>query len=281
MSILKSYAKINLFLQVTGKTPNNYHLLDSMVVFAEDLYDEIELIEAKVNSFEVTGPWAKNLVGTNIVETVLNKFATIIEIPKFHVKIKKNIPIGAGLGGGSGNAAAGIRYLVSKFGHSLSEEDIIKFCTSIGADVPSCYYSKSLYFNGIGEIISPIKTMPTIYGVIIYPNFVISTKDAFASTSKTFRTEIGHIYNFETTEKLYDFLSPLHNDLLDNAKRSLPILDTILEEFSNTKNCKYFSMTGTGSSFFGLFETKETAIIGASTLQKKFPEYSLYVSKLK
>lgn len=281
MSILKSYAKINLFLHITGNTTNNYHLLDSMVVFAEDLYDEIEITKDKVNSFEVTGPWAKNLVGTNIVETVLNKFPALIDIPKFHVKIKKNIPIGAGLGGGSGNAAAVIRYLVAKCDHNLSEQDIIKFCTTIGADVPACYYSQSLYFKGIGEIISPIQTMPTLYGVIIYPDIVISTKEAFASTNKTFRTEVTHIYNFETTKKLWNFLSVLHNDLFENAKRFLPILDTILDSFSTLKDCKYSAMTGSGSAFFGLFKTKDAAIIGASTLQKKFPEYSVYVSKLK
>jgi len=281
MSILKSYAKINLFLHITGKIPNNYHLLDSMVVFAEDLYDEIEITEGKIHSFEVIGPWAKNLLGTNIVETVLEKFSNIIEIPKFYVKIKKNIPIGSGLGGGSGNAAAVIRYLVTKFGQSLNEQDIIKFCTTIGADVPACYYSESLYFRGIGEIISPIKTMPTIYGVIIYPNLVISTKDAFALTRKNFRSEINHIYNFDKAEKLWSFLSVLHNDLLENAKKSLPILDTILDSFSTLTDCRHFSMTGSGSAFFGIFETKDAAIIGASTLQKKFPEYSVYVSKLK
>jgi len=281
MVILKSHAKLNLFLHVTGRTANNYHLLDSIVMFAEDLYDEIEVIESSENKIEVVGPWKGNLVGTNIIETVLEKFSDIAKIPKLHIKIRKNIPIGAGLGGGSGNAAAIIKYLVAKFSHNLSASAIMNFCVHIGADVPCCYHSGSLYFAGIGEIISPINAIPELYAAIIYPSIALSTKDVFSMTNSTFKKKIQRIHDFSDYKELWSFLSKTNNDLFNNASRTQPILSTILEEISRLKHCKHFTMTGSGSACFGMFENKESAITGANTLQKRFPEYSVYVSQLK
>ncbi|MCH9753555.1 MAG: hypothetical protein K0T99_01485 [Alphaproteobacteria bacterium] len=280
MVTLKSYAKLNLFLHVTGKTDDGYHNLDSMAVFAEDLYDTITIKESTENITEVTGNWTENLVGTNIVEKVLESFSFITSIPKFHIKIYKNIPIGSGLGGGSSNAAAVIRFLVKNFKPKISEDNLINCCKNIGADVTPCYYSKRLYFNGIGEKISLIKELPELYGVILYPSLSITTKDIFMKGFRNFEENIEHVYNFQNHKHLWEYLSLTRNSLFQNIGSHKTILTKIIHEIKSLRNCNVARMTGSGSACFRLFENKESASSGAKTLQKQFPEYSIYVTKL-
>lgn len=280
MVVLKSRAKLNLFLHVTGKTDQGYHSLDSMAVFADDLYDNITLQESNENKIEISGPWEKKLVGTNIVETVLNTFASICKIPKFDVKIHKNIPIGAGLGGGSSNAAAVIKFLVQNFKPKLPKNQLIEYCKNIGADVTPCYYSRSLYFNGTGEIISPIQKLPTIYGLIIYPNILVDTKDIFSKGFKDFQQNITHLYSFKNSKELWNYLDKKKNDLFNNVGENKSVLIELIDSIKKLDNCQITRMTGSGSACFGLFEDKQSAIFGANTLQKKFPKYSIYITKL-
>jgi len=280
MVTLKSKAKLNLFLHVTGKTAQNYHTLDSMAVFAEDLYDEIIVKESTENKIEVTGAWTPNLIGTNIIEKVLTTFFSISPIPKFHIKIHKNIPIGAGLGGGSANAAAIIKFLVKNFKPQLSENQLIEYCKNIGADVTPCYYSHSLYFNGIGEIISPIHSMPTIYGLVVYPNLSVNTKEIFSKGFKSFQEDVTHEHAFKDYKELWGYLSQRKNDLFDNILENRNLLIDLINNIKKLRNCHVARMTGSGSACFGLFEDKQNAIAGANTLQKKFPEYSTYITKL-
>ena len=278
--LIKSKAKINLFLHVTGKTSNNYHLLDSMVMFAEDLYDEIEIDISDVNRITVDGPWSKNLVGINLVERVVEKFSSIVALPKLDIKIKKNIPIGGGLGGGSANAASVIKYLADTFLPKLTYREIVDICITIGADVTPCFHSKSLYFNGIGDIISPIEKTPDIYAIIVYPGFSINTKEIFSIGFTKFSDEIIHFSQFHNYNHLWDYLSRADNHLFENIKTHKSDLASIIHALNDLPECKLGRMTGSGSACFGLFESKDRALLGAKALQKKFSRYSIYTTQL-
>ena len=263
-----------------GKNPHGYHLLDSMVMFARDLYDEIEIEKSQTTHITVTGPWKKNLVGTNILQTTLDKFSSLTYLPQFNINITKNIPIGAGLGGGSGNAAALIRHLIDNYLPDLPLNKIVDLCVSIGADVTACFYSRSLYFNGIGEIISPIQIVPDLYAVIIYPNLVISTREIFSSGFQVFHSQVTHFSQFENYKQFWHYLAKTDNQLFNNIRGHKAILNLLIKSLSALENCKIARMTGSGSACFALFENKESAFLGASTLQKKFPEYPIYTTKL-
>lgn len=281
MHKLKSLAKLNLYLHITGKKDNGYHLLDSMVMFAEDLYDEITLKESSSTSIQTKGPWASGIDSDNILSTTLEKFSQIRSIPSFEITLTKNIPVGAGLGGGSGNAASLIRFLVQNHYPEMEEQEIINLCLSIGADVPACYHSQKLYFNGIGEIITPVESTPPIYAVILFPNLSIKTQDIFRRQSNIFKENLNYKLNFLSSEDMWEYLKKTSNDLFNNVKDLHPEITDILEKISSTKRCKIARMSGSGSACFGLFESYKDALHGANSLQTNFTSYSIYVTKLK
>jgi 4-diphosphocytidyl-2-C-methyl-D-erythritol kinase len=252
-----------------------------MAMFAEDLYDEISIKEDKKNHVATKGKWSSGIDSKNILTIILEKFSAIKPIPTFHIELKKNIPVGAGLGGGSGNAAALIKYLVKEFNPQMSHQDIINFCLEIGADVPSCYHSEKLYFNGIGEQISLIRNAPPIYAVIVFPDIFISTKDIFTRQNSQFTTKIEHIYNFDHHKDLWSFLETTKNDLFDNVKDIYPHLSQLINTIKGTNHCKIARMTGSGSACFGLFASHKDAIEGANSLQTNFTSYSTYITKLR
>ena len=281
MHKLKSLAKLNLYLHVTGKKDNGYHLLDSMVMFAENLYDEIAIKESSKTSIKTTGPWSNRIDSDNILSLVVEKFSQIRPIPSFEIILTKNIPVGAGLGGGSGNAASLLKFLVQKYYPDMEEQEIINLCLRIGADVPSCYHSQKLYFNGIGEIITPIENAPTIYAVILFPNISIKTKDIFGRQNSIFKDNLNHKLSFQSSEEMWQYLEKTDNDLFNNAEDLHPKITNILKKISSTKRCKIARMSGSGSACFGLFESHKDALEGANSLQTNFTSYSIYVTKLK
>jgi 4-diphosphocytidyl-2-C-methyl-D-erythritol kinase len=252
-----------------------------MVMFAEDLYDEISIKESQKNHVAVKGKWSSGIGSKNILTIILEKFSAIKPIPNFHIELKKNIPVGSGLGGGSGNAAALIKYLVKEFNPKMSHKDIMNFCLEIGADVPSCYHSEKLYFNGIGEQISLIRNTPPLYAVIVFPDIFISTKDIFTRQNSQFTRNLEHIYNFDHYKDIWSFLETTKNDLFDNVKDTYPHLSKLISKIKETNHCKIARMTGSGSACFGLFTSHKDAIEGANSLQTNFTSYSIYVTKLR
>lgn len=250
-------------------------------MFAEDLYDEISIKESKKNYVKAKGKWSSGIDSKNILTIILEKFSVIKPIPNFRIELKKNIPVGAGLGGGSGNAAALIKYLVKEFNPQMSHQDIMNFCLEIGADVPSCYHSEKLYFNGIGEQISLIRNTPPIYSVIVFPDIFISTKETFTRQSLQLTTKIEHVDNFDHHKDIWSFLETTKNDLFDNVKDIYPSILQLVNGIKDTNHCKIARMTGSGSACFGLFASHKDAIEGANSLQKNFTSYSIYVTKLR
>ena len=184
--IIKSYAKINLSLGVTGKLKSGYHKIESLVSFL-NLYDEIKIkkINDKNHKIKFYGGFSKGIKKNNTIFNLLKILdkKKLLNNQKYLIKIKKNIPQKSGLGGGSMNASAIIRFFISKKILNLSKKDLAKLTNHIGSDVQLGLDNKNkiLYSNGNLNILTQKKAL---FVIIIKPNFGCSTKEIYKGVKK-------------------------------------------------------------------------------------------------
>ena len=191
---MKSFAKLNLFLHVVSKR-GSYHEIESLAVFLPDLSDEIKIKKAKENETIFVGPHSAGIsLESNTVKKVLDLASQSI-LDKFSVTITKNIPQGAGLGGGSSNAACVLKYLSKKY--SLSAEITNKIAIKVGADVPMFMYGRAACIGGIGEQILPLQTkLPKLFAVVVYPDKPINTAQVYGLGGFDFNLNLNWIPAF-------------------------------------------------------------------------------------
>ena len=176
----KAYAKINLFLNVFNKTKDNLHNLKSLVCFI-DLYDEIVISKSNKFSLKVKGPF-KNFIKKreNIIEKTFIIFSKFTGLKtNYKILLNKKIPVSAGLGGGSADAAAvlqGLNHLNKK---KVKKKDLFKLAMKIGSDVPACLYNKNVFFSAYGQILSKAPKIPPVSVLLINPYKELSTKIVF------------------------------------------------------------------------------------------------------
>ncbi len=267
---MKAKAKINLFLHVTGKNSDNYHLLESLVMFADDVYDLIEIESSKDTKINLSGEFADLLANNN--ENILHKLLSLLKY-SCKINLTKNIPIAAGIGGGSADAACALRMLVSQF--SLSVDQIKELCLKLGADVYSCYHQLPLYFSGIGEVIEPIETIPKLYAVLVNPLISTSTKEIFYHYPKNnYRDKlINKPCNFSSTNELISYISEQSNDLEQVTSKLIPEINIMREALLKQDNCLLARMSGSGATYFGLYETMDDANIAACAIKKQYKNW--------
>lgn len=268
---LKAHAKLNLYLHVNGKE-NNYHLLDSLVVFCDAIYDELIITDAPTPDFSTKGAYA-NKINSNILVNTIETIQKYLTNTNFAIQLNKNIPIGSGLGGGSADAAALIRGLQKLGKLKIAQDRLNISLKKIGADVSVCYYNKAAYLNGIGEKITPIKKLPTAYAVILFPDLSSLTKDIFAHGFKSFKNIVEKKLFFTNYEDLIKYLFHKENDLYNNTLINIPGLEKFRQVLNQQEGCDIARMTGSGSAIFGLFKTQSKAIKAQNNLKEKFNIY--------
>lgn len=283
---LKAPAKINLYLHIIGKN-NNYHELESMVAFTTDIYDEIELYlkEDSANN-EISGEFAHSLADdtANLVNKAINIMKGKIDQLDVNIayKLIKNIPIGAGIGGGSSDAAAVIHALQQIFDIKLNENLIMDINLALGTDVPVCYYGKKCFVTGIGDNIKPIIKFPyNIYIVVINPFIQILTKDIFSYYLGNFSTahhDLPTIFN--SNIDLINFLKFKNNDLTNIVANLYPRIQELLNIIAIQPGAKLARMSGSGSSCFGLFFNIHEANQAARNINNFYPNYWVKISSL-
>ena len=261
-------AKINLSLRVTGKRDDGYHLLHSLTCFA-DFGDLITI--APADNFKFTQDSEFKVLpenDDNLIVKTAHKMAEIFNKPlNCHLHLVKDIPIGAGLGGGSSDVAATVKALIAFWSITPSNDQLQPFLLSIGADVPACYYAQPCVFEGIGEIITPITDMPKIYAVLVYPNKFCSTADVF----KNYNDEFSIAPN--KPNDIWQYIKDQKNDLTQSAIQNITEIRDVLSILENTNNCLINRMSGSGSCCFGIFETEEQAKQAAEKIQKERPNW--------
>ena len=266
----KAYAKINLFLNVFNKTKDNLHNLKSLVCFI-DLYDEIIISESNKFSIIVKGPF-KNFVKKreNIIEKtfiIFSKFSGLKT--NYKILLNKKIPVTAGLGGGSADAAAvlqGLNFLNKK---KIKKKDLFKLAMKIGSDVPVCLYNKNVFFSGYGQILSKPPKIPPFSVLLINPRKELSTKKVFdIYKKKKLIKKSNFIY-----KNFFSWILEQNNDLQKYAEKFIPEIKKMIEFLNSSKNCLFSKMTGSGPTVFGLFRKEIDAKQANLLLKKKHPKW--------
>ena len=276
--IIKSYAKINLSLGVTGRLKSGYHAIESLVSFLS-LYDEIKIRKIKNQDHKIhfVGKFSKGINKNNTVSNLLKILDEndLLNSHKYFIKIKKNIPQKSGLGGGSMNASSLIRFFRSQKILDFSKIKIENLTKQIGSDVKLGldYKDKILYSNGK---IKTLSTKKQLFVIVVKPNFGCSTKEVYKSVKKY---SLKKIKNNKVDYFNFSNISKLQNDLEYVVFKKYPKLTQVKSFIDHLPNLLFARMSGSGSSILGYFLTKNSAVNAAKIFKKKYKSYWCITSK--
>lgn len=247
-------AKLNLNLFIKGKNKNGYHLLESDICFLE-LTDKIYIKKSNKDLFNQSKtPNNFNIdPNDNLIFKAINQFRILTKWNiKFEVYLDKKIPIGAGLGGGSADAASTLILLRNLYNkeHNIKKIDVstlYKIGINLGSDVPACLHSKDLRLGGYGNKITRTKVINNYYFLLINPKINLSTREVFqqydASNSNESNIPDARFGNIN-----------IHNSLLSSAIDLAPQISSVLSHLQKSKTITAYGMTGSGSTCFGIFK---------------------------
>jgi 4-diphosphocytidyl-2-C-methyl-D-erythritol kinase len=269
-------AKVNLYLHLIGRRSDGYHLLDSLVAFA-DIGDRITAAPATTLSLEISGPEAAGLVNLGQENLVL-RAARLLGHHAGTARgaalyLEKNLPIAAGIGGGSSDAAAALRVLVALWQLSISEEALRCLGTQLGSDVPACLYGHAAWVGGIGERIEPAPDLPDAGILLANPRKELPTAAVFAVRRGTF----GEAGRFASLPKnaigLAQALAPRRNDLTDAAIDLVPEIGAVLARLERLPGSLIARMSGSGATGFALFPDRGAAEAARVVLAAAEPDW--------
>lgn len=275
-------AKVNLYLHVTGRRDNGYHELDSLIGFA-DIGDDVQITPAKNFGFEITGPFANAFRGrdidngpesSNLVVRAVWALSRLVEkAPAFHITLTKNLPLGAGIGGGSADAAAIIWGLLEYWGLPTTLEGVDDLLLNLGADVPVCFACETMHVSGIGERLERIESFPEMPIVLVHPGKACSTQEIFGQFDGEFKKSVVLPSSFQTPENLFALMLRTENMLSASATYFVPEIENVLNALNAQSTCAFARMSGSGSSCFGLFTDVSAAEKAAQVLAEENPDW--------
>ncbi|WP_299550026.1 4-(cytidine 5'-diphospho)-2-C-methyl-D-erythritol kinase [uncultured Tateyamaria sp.] len=248
-------AKINLTLHVTGQRTDGYHLLDSLVVFA-DVGDRLEIAPAPRMGLDVSGPFS---VGVPTDERNLVWRAAVLAGVAGQISLEKNLPHGAGIGGGSSDAAAILRVLGAE-----------AHASALGADVPVCLLDIPQRMRGIGEDVTPVGGVPALDLVLVNPGIHVPTPEAFKRLRTKDNAPMEDRLNWLDHAAFLAWLGEQRNDLQTPAASGNP---AILAALKALKGAKLARMSGSGSTCFGVYADAQAASDAAAGIAKKQPRW--------
>lgn len=256
-------AKVNLFLHVTGKREDGYHLLESLVVFPDFVTDTIIIRNSPDFSFDITGPFAEELskesTDSNLVlmaHDLLQNFSGRSLSCSIH--LDKNLPIGSGLGGGSSDAAATVKLMERYFDLNLDPDMRRHILVMLGADVPICYRAETAYFSGIGEVIEDGPKLPKAHILLVWPGVHCSTRAVFEKRSQETSPSVKRPDVFKDLNHFVSFLGSTRNDLEQAAENLYPGIKELRSWMESQPGCALARMSGSGSTIFGLFPDEKS-----------------------
>jgi 4-diphosphocytidyl-2-C-methyl-D-erythritol kinase len=277
-------AKVNLTLRVVGRRPDGYHELESLVAFA-DVADTLTLEPDAPLTLAVTGPTA-TAAGPAEENLVLKAARALAgRVPGLRLGgflLTKNLPVAAGLGGGSADAAAALRLLSRANALPPDDARLLDAAKAAGADAPVCLAGRARVMRGIGEILSEPLDLPRLDAVLVHPGVALATKDVFAAFAASgsvsaqptasllsVRQDIG-----EAGEgALQEFLAQRGNDLEVPAISLCPVVADVLTALRALDGVRLVRMSGSGATCFAVFATGDAAGRGASVLRERHPTW--------
>ncbi|CAN5695987.1 4-(cytidine 5'-diphospho)-2-C-methyl-D-erythritol kinase [soil metagenome] len=254
-------AKVNLWLNVVGRRADGYHRLDSLIAFT-DLADEIEAAPSDRLVLSVDGPFAPALAGE--ADNLVLKAARLLAgragvAPKVTLRLTKQIPVAAGLGGGSADAAAALRTLVDLWRVAMPVEDLFDLAARLGADVPMCLAGRAALASGIGEQLAPAPALPPCAILLVNPGTPLPTAEVFARRRGAFSQPRPPGRAWTDTRSFAAMLAERGNDLTDAAVALRPVIADVLAVLRTTDDVLHVAMSGSGATCFALYETPELA----------------------
>lgn len=260
-------AKINLGLDIVSKRDDGYHNIET-IFYPIGIKDALEIVPAQGEGgvFKQSGIPVDGDPQNNLVMKAYQLLKAEFSIPEIDIYLRKNIPFGAGLGGGSADAAFMLKILNDFAGLSLPDEKLEEIASKIGADCPFFIRNKPVFATGIGNIFSPVSvSLKNYHIVLVKPDIHVSTKDAYAmvrpSRPECSLTEI-------ITQPVEEWKGLMKNDFEKSVFDKYPAIGEIKEQLYD-EGAVYASMSGSGSSVFGIFS-------GPVQLKKRFPTFTLF-----
>ena len=280
--IITAPAKLNLYLHIMDRRQDGFHNLDSLVAFAS-ISDYVEVRPGVDLELAIIGPFADELE-PNEDNLVLRAARTLQKIGKINNGAKliltKNLPVAAGIGGGSSNAAATLRALVSLWNLNYSYEELNSIALTLGADVPICLYGRAAFMRGIGERIKSGPILPPANLVIVNPRVRISTPAVFKARQGPFSRPVREPVEFDSIGDLANQLALNDNDLTQPAILIEPVIKAVLAALESANDCLLSRMSGSGGSCFGVFEKECQAAKAAKDIAKRYPGWWIKTAKL-
>ncbi len=255
-------AKLNLSLSVVGKRADGYHLLESLVAFA-DIGDRLTAEAAAEFSLTIDGPFAASLdAGSdNLVSRAAQLFAERVgRRADVALRLTKNLPVASGIGGGSADAAAALRALSKLWAAPIPADLPAK----LGADVPVCVAGVPAWMSGIGEIVEPAGALPDWGIVLVNPGIALATPSVFKARTGAFSAGGKFAPSL-------DAIAAAGNDLEAPATALVPAIAEVLAALRGLLGIRVARMSGSGATCFGLFDRPENAAQAAKALKAQAP----------
>ncbi|RJK98733.1 4-(cytidine 5'-diphospho)-2-C-methyl-D-erythritol kinase [Paracoccus aestuarii] len=249
-------AKLNLALHVTGRRADGYHLLDSLVCFA-DIGDAVAL-EPGPLSLTIDGPFAAGLS----TDDNLCLRAARLAGGDAAIRLTKNLPVASGIGGGSADAAAVLRGLL-RMGHPLPDRAL-----DLGADVPVCLASRPARMQGIGDVVTPLPPLAPLTLVLVNPRVAVPTPAIFAALDRRDNPGLPPLPDVTDRAALLDWLAGTRNDLEAPAIATAPVIADVIAAL-RAQGADLARMSGSGATCFGIFGDADHAARAAAALGRK------------
>jgi 4-diphosphocytidyl-2-C-methyl-D-erythritol kinase len=277
---LTARAKINLYLHVVGRRADGYHLLDSLVCFTE-LGDELAFNPAPALSLAVDGPFAPALAGSNLVGDKLGGDNLVLAAARLidpaggaAIRLTKQLPVAAGIGGGSADAAAALTGLCRLWGRPLPAPDR---ALALGADVPVCLAPGPCFVGGVGEALLPAPALPRGFLVLANPRRALPTVEVFRGYGRRAAGRFSEPARWDDAPAdigaLARRLAERGNDLSEAAIELVPEVREVIAALAAAPGCLLARMSGSGATCFGLFAGEAAAAKAAAMLQAGAPQW--------
>ena len=274
---LKSFAKINLFLEIVGKYENGFHAINS-IVSCINLYDEILILKNKNLEISIKGEFG-SLIDENNMDILFEhlKHHNFLKNTNFLIEINKNIPVGAGLGGGSGNVATVLNFLEEK--KFIKKENKLLIAREMGSDIEFFLDKKPALLSGKGVVEKRVSIESTEFLLLVYPNKVLNTGEVY-SLNKKIDNKTSFRIKSDQSLKLKEIMNITNNTLEEIAIELCPEIKTIKNDLLSSKSCIYAKMSGSGSCCYGVYNAENDAKNAEKDLLNQHPDWWTCVTKL-
>jgi 4-diphosphocytidyl-2-C-methyl-D-erythritol kinase len=256
-------AKVNLYLHVTGRRADGYHLLDSLAVFPP-VGDRLRAAPAEMLSLTIDGPFGEALAA-EADNLVLRAAWALGGSAGARIELEKHLPVASGIGGGSADAAATLRLLCRLWD---LPPVAVPIALALGADVPVCVASRPARMGGVGEALTPAPKLPPAGMVLVNPGVSLATVEVFRARDAGFSPPAALPASWADAAAMAGDLAKLRNDLEPPAIALQPVIGTVLRTLADMSDCLLERMSGSGATCFGLFPDAARAEAAARALAR-------------